>query len=375
MASGAAGAAGAFLAATMAALNSNSASARAAGDKAFLEQLYKELESPFVWGLLPSLGSHRSDSSRWDCHIRRLADVLQVADSPWTRVVLHLNLSWLFFKRGDNRTSRSHLAEADAVLGMAQWSGAEAGLLLRGEEAARHALGAAWAHLAHVCTPLADMQPELVDITPVRRLGPGQRAALYGLQASCLYFLCVQGEKMGKKMVSAARKASGLQPEEGEWLLLMGKRPDAAAAGLEGDAMTPHAAVYTATRHVYCGEWLAARVLLRRALDLWPANVYVQAYVAYLYAGWVQEQLPPAAAHERVAERCSVEAVRLAPGCVLVHAVRRLVRPEHNSPCLSRCSKVYGMGVDEMVTKMRGSCFVLEGIMCGFVSGHKEKRV
>lgn len=69
------------------------------GTDAFLAQLYKELESPFVWSLLPS--SYRSESSRWDSHIRRLADVLLMADSPWTRVVLHLNLSWLFFKVRD----------------------------------------------------------------------------------------------------------------------------------------------------------------------------------------------------------------------------------------------------------------------------------
>lgn len=355
-------------------------SARAVGDRAFLEQIYKELESPFVWGLLPSLGTHRSDSSRWDSHIRRLMDILMVADSPWTQVVIHLNLSWLFYKRGDSRTSRSHLAELDVVLGTLQWAGSEAGLLRRGEEAARHVLGAAWAHLAHVTTPLAQMRDELLDITPVRKLGPDQRAALYGLQASCVYFLCVQGEKMGKKMVSAAKKASGLQPDEAEWLLLMGKRPDAAAACLDGDAMTPHAAVYTATRHVYCGEGLAARVLLRRALDLWPGNVYVQLNAAYLYAGWVHELQPsppqPRAEPARpAAERCSIEALRLAPNCALVHAVRRLVRPEHNSPCLGRVSKVYGMSVDEIVNKMRGSCFALEGIMCGFISGHKEKKV
>lgn len=67
---------------------------------------------------------------------------------------------------------------------------------------------------------------------------------------------------MGKKMVSAARRASTLQPQEAEWLLLMGRRPDGPAA-LDGDTMTPHAALYTATRHVYCGELLPARVMLR----------------------------------------------------------------------------------------------------------------
>lgn len=78
--------------------------ARAAGDRAFLEQLYCELESPFVWGLLPG---QRADSSRWDSHIRRLLDVLNVADSPWTKVVLHLNLSWLFFKVKGSRMTVS----------------------------------------------------------------------------------------------------------------------------------------------------------------------------------------------------------------------------------------------------------------------------
>lgn len=348
--------------------DSSSASARATGDRAFLEQLYRELESPFVWGLLPG---QRADSSRWDSHIRRLLDVLNVADSPWTKVALHLNLSWLFFKRGDSRTSRAHLVDVDVVLGTLSWCGREGGLLHRGEEAARHALGAAWAHLTHVTTPLADMQPELQDIVPVRKLAPEQRAALYGLQASCLYFLCIQGEKMGKKMVAAARKASSLQPAEAEWLLLMGKRPDAAAS-LEGDAMTPHSAVYTATRHVYCGEVLAARVLLRRALDLWPHNAYVQLNVAYLYT-WLPE--PQQQQQLAIADRCSIQALRLAPSCVLVHAVRRLVRPEHNSPYLARSSKIYGMNGDEIVNKLRGSCFVLEGIMCGFISGHKEKKV
>lgn len=78
------------------------------------------------------------------------------------------------------------------MLGTVRWSGTEAGLLQRSEEAARHALGASWAHLTHVTTPLADIQPELMDITPTHRLASQQRAALYGLQASCLYFLCGQ---------------------------------------------------------------------------------------------------------------------------------------------------------------------------------------
>ena len=71
--------------------------------------------------------------------------------------------------------------------------------------------------------------------------------------------------------------------------------------------------------------------------------MYVQVSAAYLYAGWMQEQL--------LADRCSAEALRLAASCVLVHAVRRLVRPEHNSPRLGRCSKVYGMAADEMVNR------------------------
>lgn len=77
---------------------SASTSRRDVGDRAFLEQLFKELESPFVWGLLPSLSNYRSESSRWESHIRRLRDVLLVADSAWTRVVIHLNLSWLYYK-------------------------------------------------------------------------------------------------------------------------------------------------------------------------------------------------------------------------------------------------------------------------------------
>ena len=81
------------------------------------------------------------------------------------------------------------------MLGTVGWAGCEAGLLRRSEGAARHAVGAAWAHLTHVHTPLADMQAELMDITPARRLSARQRAALYGLQASCLYFLC--GEDWG----------------------------------------------------------------------------------------------------------------------------------------------------------------------------------
>lgn len=83
--------------------------------------------------------------------------------------------------------------DADVVLGTLRWADAgrgEAGLLRRGEEAARHAVTAAWAHLAGVSTPLADMQPELTEITPARRLGPDQRGALFGMQASCLYYMC-----------------------------------------------------------------------------------------------------------------------------------------------------------------------------------------
>lgn len=90
----------------------------------------------------------------------------------------------------------------------------------------------------------------------------------------------------------------------------------------------------------------------RRALDLWPNNAYVQLNVAYLYT-WLPE--PHQQQQLAIADRCSIQAVRLAPSCVLVHAVRRLVRPEHNSPYLARASKIYGLNGDEMVAKYVGT--------------------
>lgn len=48
---------------------------------------------------------------------------------------------------------------------------------------------------------------------------------------------------------------------------------------------------------------------------------------------------------EEMAEKCSADAIRLAPDCVIANVVRRLVVPSHHAPCLALCETTYGKGV------------------------------